>query len=73
MPAWLRSIVLALKELGLVVDEPKKGSHYMVRREGARPYPLSAHNGLKSEITDKYIKGLCAHFGLDLEAFKKRL
>jgi hypothetical protein len=73
MPARLRDIVGALKRLGLEVDEPRKGSHFMVRREGSRPYPLSAHNGLRSEIADKYVRGLCAHFGLDVEAFKKLL
>jgi hypothetical protein len=73
MPARLRDIISALKALGITVDEPKKGSHFMVRREGARPYPLSAHNGTKSEITDKYIRGLCTHFGLDFEAFKRSL
>jgi hypothetical protein len=73
MPARLRDLVRVLESLGITVEEPKKGSHFMLRREGSRPYPLSGHNGLKSEITDKYIKGLCAHFGLDLEAFKRSL
>jgi hypothetical protein len=73
MPARLREIVAVLKQLGIVVEEPKKGSHFMVRREGVRPYPLSGHNGLKSEISDKYIRGLCAHFGLDVDTFKKLL
>jgi hypothetical protein len=53
MPARLRDIITVLRRMGIRVDEPKKGSHSMVRCDGARPYPLSAHNRLKSEISER--------------------
>jgi hypothetical protein len=36
-------------------------------------YPLPAHNGLRSEITDDYIRAFCRHFGLDEAAFRALL
>ena len=31
------------------------------------------HNGMKTEIPDEYIRGICRAFGIDLDEFKKRL
>jgi len=46
-----------------VVTPPKRGSHWKVKREGQRSFPLPAHNGSKSEITDHYIRALWRNFG----------
>ena len=29
-------------------------------------YPISAHNGLKSEVTDTYLRKVAKHFGMTL-------
>jgi len=34
---------------------------------------VPAHRGLKTEIDDVCIRGLCRAFGLDLAAFKKAM
>jgi len=36
-------------------------------------YPLPAHNGLRTEIDDKYIAAFCKHFGLEEDEFRKLL
>ncbi len=36
-------------------------------------YPLPAHNGPKTELSDIYIRGLCRAFGIDEREFRKRL
>lgn len=74
MPARLKDILRAAKTLGLDAREPNSGSHYMVSKPGClRPYPLSAHNGMKTEIEDKYIRGLCRAMGLDEAEFRALL
>jgi len=70
MPAKLRDIVRALEAMGGTVEPSKGGSsHWKATRNGT-VYPLAAHNGLKSEISDLYIKGLCRCFGLDEREFR---
>ncbi len=73
MPARLRDIIRALDGLGIRVRNPKRGSHFLAYDDAGRNYPLSAHNGEKTEISDKYIKGLCRTFEIELDEFKKRL
>ena len=36
-------------------------------------YPISAHDGLKSEISDVYLRGVCRCFDLDIEVLRKHL
>jgi hypothetical protein len=36
-------------------------------------YPLPAGNGLRTEIGDNYIKGLCRKLGIDPDDFLKKL
>ena len=75
MPARLRDLARVLRELGIAVEEPTGGSHWKARRlDGTgRPYPLAAHNGPRSEITEPYLRGVCKHFGLDLAELRKKL
>jgi|HubBroStandDraft_6_1064221.scaffolds.fasta_scaffold1437747_2 hypothetical protein len=70
MPARLRDLVATLRTMGVEVETPKSGSHFVARKPGCRPYPIPAHNGLKSEIEDKYIRALCRNFGIDPAALK---
>jgi predicted RNA binding protein YcfA (HicA-like mRNA interferase family) len=73
MPARLRDIIGALKHFGVEVEEPSSGSHFKAKRDGSRVYTIPAHNGRKTEISDIYIRALCAHFGIDLAEFEKLL
>lgn len=72
MAARLRDITKALKDFGVVVTKPKKGSHWKAQRDG-KTYPIPAHNGEKSEISDAYIRGLCDCFGIDEKEFRAKL
>lgn len=73
MPARFRDIVRALKELGLEVKEPDGSSHWRIVGADGKTYTIPSHNGLKAEISDIYIRGVCRAFGLDLADFKNRL
>lgn len=73
MPPRLRDVIKALAEHGIEVDKPAGGSHWMCKRKGARGYPIPAHNGPKSEISNCYVRGVCRAFGIDEGEFKKKL
>lgn len=73
MPARFSSIIRALRHLGFEVAEPNAGSHWHVHGPGGKAYTVPAHNGPKSEIDDKYIRGLCRAFGIDEKDFRSRL
>lgn len=73
MPARLRDIARACAYFDLIVERPSSGSHWKVKGDGARTYPVPASNGEKSEISDKYIKALCRNFGIDERAFRDKL
>lgn len=73
MPARFRNMVKAAKSYGFELQR-KKGRHvYKLKRDGARAFPITAHNGLKSEITDIYINEFCDQYGIDRQEFRKKL
>lgn len=57
----------------IALEPPTSGSHWRFRGQDGAMYPVPAPNGLKSEISDEYINGLCRAFGLVRSEFKKRL
>lgn len=69
MPARFTQIMRAAQQVGLTVEPPSSGSHFKVKRSGARTFTIPAHNGERTEISDKYIKSLCRNFGIDYAAF----
>jgi hypothetical protein len=74
MPARLRAIKQAIEsKAGFSVLEPSSGSHWKIFGPDGKMYPIPAYNGLKTEIPDKYIAGMCRAFGLDPAEFKKLL
>jgi hypothetical protein len=73
VPARLRKIRKACSAYGIELETPKGGSHWKFRRGKGPTYPVPSHNGLKTEVPDEYIRGLCAHFDLDRDEFKKML
>lgn len=72
MPAKLADIMRAAAALGVSCSKPKSGSHWKFRN-GETVYPVPAHNGEKSEISDVYIRALCRAFKLDEKKFRKNL
>lgn len=74
MPAKLSDIKRAVVALGHALEAPRAGgSHWKVRGRGGGCYPIPAHNGLKEQIPDPYIRGLCRFLGVEFEEFRKRL
>jgi hypothetical protein len=65
VPARLCELIRAAKSLGLGIAKPNSGSHWKFERAGYRPYPVAAHNGERTEIPDKYIRGMCRAMGVE--------
>lgn len=72
MPGRAGDIIREVQEYGVSIDSGTKHL-YKLTAPGLRCYTLPAHNGSKSELDDKYIKGLCKHFGIDYAEFKAKL
>jgi hypothetical protein len=72
MPARLRDVARVLRTYGIDVREPTSGSHWKATN-GATSYPLPAHDGLKEELSDVYLRKLCRAFGLDYAEFRAKL
>ena len=73
MPVRFRDLKRALRTFGVEVkDPPGGGSHYHAVKDG-RTYPLTAHNGLKSELSDVYVRGMCRALGIDEKELRRRL
>jgi hypothetical protein len=72
MPARLRDIRRAFEKYGGTIVEPTSGSHFKAVR-GSITFPLPGGNGLRTELSDKYIHLLCRAFGIDVTEFKRLL
>lgn len=72
MPARLQDIKRVLESLGVTIEMPRSGSHYKAVKGGVM-YPIPAHNGMRTEIGDQYIRGLCRAFEIDPQSFKAKL
>lgn len=73
MPARLSKIKSAANDYGIEVSTPRRGSHWKAKKGGYRTYPLPAHHGSRTMISDHYINGFCRNFGIDPEEFKGKL
>ncbi len=60
----LRDFTAHLKQFGISVVEPRRGSHFRCTKPGVRSFQLACHNGPKSELSDVYIKAACKHFSI---------
>lgn len=63
MPMRLRTLKGWLEQRDISVATGTR--HFQARKDGYAMFPIPAHNGLKSEIPNKYLKALCRHFGID--------
>jgi len=75
MPARARDLRRALEALGATL-EPRSGrsgtSHWMATLGGVS-YPIPLHNGLKTEVPDVYIRGVCRALGLNEAQLRAKL
>lgn len=72
MPYRLTDYSRALRTWGIDV-EACGGRHPFKAIRGGDSFPFKAHNGMRSEISDRYISALCERFGIDIAEFKKKL
>ena len=74
MPARYQRLRAALAKLGVRVSERSgKGSHVVVDDGKGHSYPLPLHHGIKTELSDVYVRGLCRVLELDYEELRKHL
>ena len=73
MAKRLANIKKRAADYGVDLVKPRRGSHWKFRRAKDGSYPVPAHNGLRTEIDDVYIRGLCNHFGIDPAEFAEKL
>ena len=74
MSARLSRIEAVAAQYGITISKPTgRGSHWKAKKPGHRTYPIPAHKGVKTEIADNYINGLCRNFGIDADEFKSKL
>lgn len=64
VPARLRDLARALEAYGVKLEE-LHGKHNWRFVRGAFIYPVPAHNGLKSEISDVYVNGAARAFSIE--------
>lgn len=72
MPPRARDLARALATFGITVEAPRSGSHWTARR-GSVSYSIPMHNGMKTEVKDPYIRGVCRAFGLDEDELRRLL
>lgn len=73
MPARLAEVARWLERRGATLEKPKSGSHWKVLLPDGSVFPLPAHNALKSEISDVYLKRLAQAFGTTLNDLLREL
>jgi hypothetical protein len=66
MPARLSKVVRWIERRGLSIEKPAGGSHWKVRLPDGDHFVLPAHNALRSEISDLYLKRLAKKLGTSL-------
>ena len=74
MPVRYTRLRKALAGLGVVISERRgKGSHVVVDDGKGHVYPLPLHHGLRTELSDVYVRGLCRTLDIDYEDLLERL
>jgi hypothetical protein len=65
VPVRFRRLIAALKRMRVVAVVPVSGGSHWRCEESGVCYPIPAHNGDKSEISDAYIRGVSRALELD--------
>jgi hypothetical protein len=58
VPPCLRDLKRALENQNGTMEKPGSGSHWKAKL-GSDCFPVPAHNGLKTQISKRYLDGLC--------------
>ena len=69
----LAGIKRVAAKFGITIMPARSGSSHWRAWARGKSYPITAHNGLKTPIPDRYIVGLCRCFDLDEAAFRRLL
>ena len=73
MPCRARDLKRALEAFGLTVETPRGGGSHWRVTDGVRSYSVPLPNGVKTELSDVYVRGVCRAFGLDEKALRAKL
>ncbi|HMJ14780.1 MAG TPA: hypothetical protein VK524_25385 [Polyangiaceae bacterium] len=63
MPLRLGDLKRLLERYGFVIEPGTK--HWKVRAPDGRMYTIPAHNGLRTEMSRVYLRGLCRNLDID--------
>ena len=72
MPMRLSELLERLKPHGVTCEKPSSGSHWKLRKPGYRVYTVPAHNGLREELPDRYLRAACRALGIDRDVLLKK-
>lgn len=72
MPMRLGDLADRLKSHGVKLERPSSGSHWKFVGPGGRTYPVPAHNGLRTELPDVYVRGAHRAFGIAYSKGEKK-
>ncbi len=73
MPARLAKLVSWLERKGIPVEKPTSGSHWKARFPDGSVFPLPAHNALRTEISDEYLRKVAKRLNLTLADLLREL
>jgi arsenate reductase-like glutaredoxin family protein len=73
MPARLGKLAAWLERHGVTIEKPGAGSHWKARFQDGSMYPIPAHNALRTEISDKYLKAIAKLMGTTLAELLREL
>jgi hypothetical protein len=73
LPARLTRLISAAAHFGITIEKPSHGSHWKAKKPKCRTYPIPAHKGERTMISDRYLRGFCDNFGIELEDLQEKL
>jgi hypothetical protein len=68
-PRRLGDVARIAASHGCVLAEGGGKHNWRFTKPGKRPFTVPAHNGMKTEISWKYIQGLCRNMDVPIAAF----
>jgi hypothetical protein len=65
----LSEVAAIAARYGCTLETSGTGRHWKFRKPGKPPYPVKAHNRLRSELSWFYIQGLCRQMDIPESVF----
>jgi hypothetical protein len=69
-PRRLAEVAAIARKYGCELVSAGGKHNWRFTKAGKRPYTVPAHNGIKTEISWKYIQGLCRNMDIPTSAFE---